>query len=302
MRPLRYQVTCQRARKARIVANHAAIRLLDTANIDSFTQKRKFASSHTKSFGSGHAQPRTRIHRPGTTLARAPHLRSLRAVTHPIPVLLEQLAALSQSGLAYTQSEYDRDRYESLRRITAQLHSALVHSALVHSALADTSSNDGAPTAEDHFERLYPREIGYRTPKVDVRGIVFRDDRILLVHEKTDGRWSVPGGWADIGESPAENVVKEIREESGYHARVLRLLALLDRSRHGHGQFPWCTYKVYFSCEVEGEPVESSMETQGVGFFKLDDLPELSTGRITATLIRRFYEMHTSAELGAWFD
>lgn len=214
-------------------------------------------------------------------------------MTNPYIPLLEQLAAVSQSGLAYTESAYDRDRYETLRRITAELHSALAKDVL----------GDGTKVVPaDLFEQLYPREIGYRTPKIDVRGIVFREGRVLLVHEKSDGRWSVPGGWADIGESPAENVIKEIREESGYQARVLRLLALLDRSRHGHGNFPWYTYKAFFLCEVEGTPLGHSMETQGVGFFGLDELPELSTGRITEPLLRRFHEMHVDNVQAAWFD
>jgi ADP-ribose pyrophosphatase YjhB (NUDIX family) len=207
-------------------------------------------------------------------------------------LLVEQLAAIAQSGLAYTDSVYDRDRYVKLRELTSQLHGLLVAEHPPASALV----------GDDLFEQLYPEEIGYRTPKVDVRGIVFRDGRVLLVNEKSDGRWSVPGGWADVGESPSESIVKEIREESGYDAKVVRLLALLDRSRHGHGPFPWHTYKAFFLCEVAGKPLGDSMETQGVGFFALDALPELSTGRITAAQLHRMYAMVQSDEYTPWID
>jgi ADP-ribose pyrophosphatase YjhB (NUDIX family) len=137
---------------------------------------------------------------------------------------------------------------------------------------------------------LFAGQDGYATPKVDVRGIVFHQDRILLVRERDDGRWTLPGGWADAGESPREAVEKEIREESGYEARVVKLLAVHDRDRHGSPPLPWAVCKLMIRCELVGGEPRHSIETDGVGFFGEDEVPPLSEGRVTPGEIRRMFE------------
>lgn len=199
-----------------------------------------------------------------------------------IPILLEKLAAISQAGLTYSTDPHDRARFLSLQELTDRLLREL--------------SEDGS------LEGLYSEDIGYRTPKVDVRAVVFRHDAVLLVRERVDGRWTVPGGWADIGQTPSECVLRELKEESGYDGRVLRLLALLDHYRQGHDPNPWHSYKAFFLCEVDGEPEDATLETSGVGFFRLDALPELSTVRVTERQIRTFYDVVQDGRQGALFD
>lgn len=201
----------------------------------------------------------------------------------PVRLLLEQLAAISQAGLTYSRDPHDRERFEELRETL--------------DALLITLSGEGGS-----LEGLYSDDVGYRTPKVDVRAVVFQGDKVLLVRERSDGRWSVPGGWADIGQTPSECVLRELKEESGYDGRVVRLLALFDRERQGHPPNPWHTYKAFFLCEVDGEPARSTAETDGVGFFALDGLPALSTGRVTEPQLVAFHESVRGGRDAALFD
>jgi ADP-ribose pyrophosphatase YjhB (NUDIX family) len=180
-----------------------------------------------------------------------------------------RVQALAQNGLTYTEGAFDRERYLELRRIAAEMLAAV--------SVADA----------DRIEELLSMEEGYATPKVDVRGVVLRGDGILLVREAEDGLWTLPGGWADGGNTPSEAVVAEIREESGYETRAVRLLAVLDRDRHGHPPLRWHVYKLFVLCELIGGEPRHSLETTGVGFFHPDALPPLSLGRVTAGQIRR---------------
>ncbi len=183
-----------------------------------------------------------------------------------------KLQALAQSGLAYSENPFDRERYEAVRRIAAEMVAGC------------TGTDPGL------VDELFAGQAGYATPKVDVRGVVFRDDAILLVKERADGRWSLPGGWADIGESPAEATEREVYEESGYRTRAVKLLAFYDRNGHGHTPYIFHTYKVFFRCELLGGEPTHSIETAEVGFFREDSLPELSLLRVTPEEIARFFE------------
>lgn len=149
---------------------------------------------------------------------------------------------------------------------------------------------------------LFSGEVGYATPKVDVRGAIFRDDTILLVKERADGLWTLPGGWADVGESPSEVVVKEVYEESGYQTRATKLLAVYDRDKQGHPPFPFYVYKLFFQCELIGGSPSSSIETEAVDFFPEDALPELSIGRVTPTQIARLFQHYRQPDLPTDFD
>ena len=144
---------------------------------------------------------------------------------------------------------------------------------------------------------------GYATPKVDVRGAAFVDGRVLLVREISDGHWTLPGGWADVNQSAAECVVREIAEESGFLARARKLAAVRDYQRSGHPpRNVDSIYKMFFICEITGGAARASDETSEVAFFARDALPPLSLGRTTAAQIDRMFHHAEHPELAADFD
>jgi ADP-ribose pyrophosphatase YjhB (NUDIX family) len=152
---------------------------------------------------------------------------------------------------------------------------------------------------------MFTQQTGYATPKVDVRGAVFRDGQILLVRETADGnRWTLPGGWADVNESPAEAVVKEVREEAGLEVRASKLSAVWDRSRHAHKPiYPFHIWKLFFLCEVIGGELQNGPETSEVAFFAEHDLPiDLSTSRVLPLQLKRMFEHMRQPNLPTDFD
>jgi ADP-ribose pyrophosphatase YjhB (NUDIX family) len=161
---------------------------------------------------------------------------------------------------------------------------------------------DGSDADLGHIRGLFSDQAGYATPKVDVRGAVFRDDAILLVRERSDGGWTLPGGWADVGDSPAAAVEREIAEESGYQARAVRLLAFYDRNKHGHPPYAFHAYKVFFLCELTGGEAQPGGETSEVGFFREDALPELSLTRVVPAQIARLFAHYRHPDWPADFD
>jgi ADP-ribose pyrophosphatase YjhB (NUDIX family) len=196
----------------------------------------------------------------------------------------QHLQAAAQNGLTYSQDPYDLERYRMIREIAAEI----------------AASHSGTETGR--VRDLFAGEVGHATPKVDVRGAVFQGDTILLVKERADGLWTLPGGWADVGESPGDAVVREVYEESGYRTRAAKLLALYDRNKHAHPPHAFHIYKVFFLCELLGGTAATSIETDGVEFFRQGELPELSTGRVTSTQIDRFFEHLRHPEWPADFD
>lgn len=198
--------------------------------------------------------------------------------------LARRLLALAQTGLHFTPLEYDRERYRDIADIGAQL-----------------LANESAHTA-GKLRDLWFVEDGYATPKMDVRAAIYRDDTVLLVREIIDGKWTLPGGWADINDSPSAAVLKEIEQESGFTARIVKLAALYDRNKHDHPPYLFHSWKAFFVCEIIGGAPRLSNETDGVEFFPLAQLPDLSTGRSTATQIRRMYEHHLHRDWPTEFD
>jgi ADP-ribose pyrophosphatase YjhB (NUDIX family) len=196
----------------------------------------------------------------------------------------QKLQAIAQNGLTYSEGVYDIERYKQLRAIATEIMAS--YSNVEHTYVLD----------------LFSREVGYATPKVDVRGAIFRDDTILLVKERVDGCWTLPGGWADVGESASEAVVKEVYEESGYQARAIKLLAVYDRDKQGHPPLPFYVYKLFFHCELIGGSPSSSIETEEVGFFREDALPVLSIGRVTPAQITRLFHHYRQPALPTDFD
>ena len=194
-----------------------------------------------------------------------------------------RIAALARTGRHYTSNHYDAERYEQLLNIACDM-------------LATASGEETAT-----IKRLLEPDEGYVTPKVDVRGAVFRDGKVLLVHEAADGLWALPGGWADVGDAPSEAVEREIREESGYEARAIKLLAVEDRKRR-HPPSLHEVYKLAFLCELVGGAPRTSKETSAIGWFAEDDLPPLSTARVTSEQIRRWFAHHRRPDLPTEFD
>jgi ADP-ribose pyrophosphatase YjhB (NUDIX family) len=196
-----------------------------------------------------------------------------------------QLMAVAQNGLTYAENHFDRERYKQVRQVAAEM-------------MAEQSDTDHRRVLD-----LFSLEVGYATPKIDVRGVVFRDDRILLVKERVDGLWTLPGGWADVNESPKEAVVREVMEESGYHTRPGKLLAVWDRAKHPHTPpFPYHIYKICILCELIGGEATASKETEEVGFYPEDGLPDLSISRVIPGQIARLFEHHREPDLPTDFD
>ena len=195
-----------------------------------------------------------------------------------------QVQAIAQNGLAFTHDPFDRERYTQLTELVALLLARELQMPI------------------DAARALWSDEQGYATPKVDVRGGVFIESRVLLVRERSDGRWTLPGGWVDVNDAPSEAVAREILEESGYQARPVKLAALLDKNRHPHPAGVHHIYKLFFLCELTGGAAAVSAETDAAEFFPLQALPPLSTGRVLATQIERLYQHHLDPSLPTDFD
>jgi ADP-ribose pyrophosphatase YjhB (NUDIX family) len=201
-------------------------------------------------------------------------------------VLAREIQAMAQTGLAYTKDVYDRQRYERLRQLAAGI-------------MADAAGMD-----TEVVEGLFAKQTGYATPKVDVRGAVFEGGKILLVQERSDpGRWTLPGGWADVNRSPSECIIAEVREEAGLEVRPVKLAAVYDRSRHPHvPPYPFHIYKMFFICEAVGGVPSPGIETEGVAFFAPDKLPKLSLARVLDYQIARMFVHAKSLDLPTEFD
>lgn len=195
-----------------------------------------------------------------------------------------RLQALAQSGLAYSKDEYDVERFHAIREIAAEILSA-------HGA----GELDGV-------RAMLEQERGYATPKIDVRAVVLREGRLLLVKERSDGCWTLPGGWVDVGESLSEAAARETEEEAGYRVRPMRLLAVYDRRRHAHPPMFHHVYKIFISCRLEGTGLPSGGETEDPRFFDPEALPPLSLARVTPEQIKRLLEIQQHPDWPADFD
>jgi ADP-ribose pyrophosphatase YjhB (NUDIX family) len=198
-----------------------------------------------------------------------------------------KLSALAQDGLTYGADEYDLDRYRQMSQLAVELLSVL----------------SGQPASELAVE--LGRDSGYATPKIDVRGAIFDDhERVLLMREKTDGRWSLPGGWADPGDAPSAAVSREILEETGYHSSAVKLIACWDRELQDNPPpLPVHVYKLFFLCRRDGDvQPPAALETLDVGWFGLGVLPPLSLGRVNHRQLERALVHHRDPSLPTEFD
>ncbi len=172
-----------------------------------------------------------------------------------------EIQQLCQTGLAFSESEYDTQRYKRLSEIAAEitaLHSNLDSESLVDNFLA------------------HP---GYATPKVDIRAAIIENNKILLVQESMDNKWAMPGGWADVGESPTEAIIRETKEESGLDVKPNKIIGVYEANRDGRPLELFHAYKIVFLCEKVGGSLKTSNETISVNYFTFDSLPPLSTSR-----------------------
>lgn len=198
---------------------------------------------------------------------------------------VQSLQALAQSGLTYSQNPFDIERYEAIRAIAAEI---------------------GAEYSQVEFsvvENLFKAQEGYTTPKLDVRGVVAQNGKVLLVRELLDdGRWTLPGGWADIHESPSRAVEREVWEESGYEVKATKLLAVLDRDSHPHTPAPFDAWKLVFLCTVVGGKASTSIETGEGIFFAREEIHDLSLARITPDEIDLVFQHLQNPESPTTFD
>ncbi len=182
----------------------------------------------------------------------------------------QEIFLLSQAGLTYSQNEFDIQRYKRLQEITAEM-------------IASRSELEKEAVLES-----FSMQAGYSTPKVDVRGAVVHEGKILLIQERADNRWAMPGGWADIGDPPASVAEREVWEESGYRVKAEKVVAVLDANRIEPMEF-YHAYKIIFLCRLVGGEPAISYETLAVDFFDLDDLPPLSLSRTSESMLKEVF-------------
>jgi ADP-ribose pyrophosphatase YjhB (NUDIX family) len=195
-----------------------------------------------------------------------------------------KLQSIAQAGLTFGENQYDRDRYQQIRDLSVDiLHE---YTDIDHKKITD----------------LFASETGYQTPKVDIRAAVFDGNRILLVNEKVDGKWSLPGGWADVNSSVSESAVRECIEEAGAVVKPQRLIAIHLGNKHNNHNFPYTIYKIFVECELVQYEFKANLETLGSGFFAPDNLPELSTERNTPEQINMCFEAKKSKLFETIFD
>jgi len=201
-----------------------------------------------------------------------------------------RMMSIAQNGLGHPGDPYDKERFTQLQKLAAEILGA------------HTDADAGSAK-----ERL-AMERGYLTPKVDVRGaVVDGSGRVLLVRERADGAWTLPGGWADPGDTPREAVERELREEAGLAARAVKLIGVYDRRLHGHPPTVFDAYKLVFLCAPEAGAtpravIEGDLEITGIDWFSVDALPQLSITRTTPWMIDRVVEHQRDPTLSTDFD
>jgi ADP-ribose pyrophosphatase YjhB (NUDIX family) len=195
-----------------------------------------------------------------------------------------QLQSIAQAGLTFSRDRYDLDRYEQIRNLSIEI-------------LHEYSDMD-----QGKIRDLFANETGYQTPKVDIRAAVFKEGKILLVKEKVDGKWSLPGGWADVNSSVSESVVRECLEEAGARVKPTRIIAIHLANKHNNQDFLYTIYKIIVECELIENKFKENTETLDAGFFEADDLPELSVNRNTPGQINLCFEAKNHKVFETIFD
>lgn len=192
-----------------------------------------------------------------------------------------ELTAIAQAGLTYTKDPFDKERFMRLQAMASELLQ-----------FSDPK----------YLDFKWPQETGYSTPKVDVRGAVFRQEEILLVKERSSKKWTLPGGWADINKTLRENGEKEYLEETGYHVQARSIVSIVDMERAGYPQQLHSIYKVFLLCDlISGKPVVN-IEVSDIAFHSIHYLPELDPNRASKAEILRNYDHFLNPQLPTYFN
>lgn len=198
--------------------------------------------------------------------------------------LAMRVQSIAQAGLAYGENEYDRQRYEELRTIAAEMLACI------------------SDTSVEGIKKFFCNEEGYQTPKVDTRAAIFRDGKILLVHEKND-TWSLPGGWCDVDQSVASNAVKETKEETGLDVSADKLIAVQDWRKHNVCNLPYGVVKIFVLCNIIGGEFCENIETTEIQYFGRDELPDkIAVEKVTAQQINMCFDAYADADWKVQFD
>jgi ADP-ribose pyrophosphatase YjhB (NUDIX family) len=198
----------------------------------------------------------------------------------------KRLQAIASTGLHFSKDEFDRERYGEVAAVAQAMLASL-----------------GSIPIERIEGLLSDFAKGYATPKIDVRGAVIADGKVLLVREKSDGLWTLPGGFAEVGLSATENVIKEIREEAGIRASVTALYSVRHKAKQAYEPDIRDFYKMFFLCRrIDADPLEPGSEIVDAAFFARDGLPQLSKGRVIESDIEAAFVFHENPERTALVD
>ena len=197
--------------------------------------------------------------------------------------LIIEIQSLAQAGIEYANNDYDIERYERLRNISAEMLSMKTDYPI------------------EKIKDLFCNETGYQTPKLDTRAAIFKDGKILLVHEN-NGKWSLPGGWVDVLESVKSNTIKEVKEETGLDVIANRLVAVQDRNKHNKPIYAYGVCKIFVLCDIIGGKFEKNIETTEIEFFSMDNLPLLSEEKNTKEQIYMCFEAFQDKDWKVQFD
>ena len=189
-------------------------------------------------------------------------------------MIAKEIQAIALAGLAYSENKYDLDRYRQLRELSVRI------------------MHDYTNAPIQKIKDLFASEEGYQTPKVDIRSVVFREGKILMVQEALDQKWTLPGGWADVNYSPFEIAVKEVFEEAGIEVKAQRLLAVFDKMKHAHPPDLYHVYKFFILCADSGQTLRSGMETIDAAWVERNNIPPLSSLRITKKQIEIMFDFY----------
>ena len=195
-----------------------------------------------------------------------------------------RIQSIAQAGIQYGKDQYDKERYEELRKIAAEMIS------------------EKTDISVEKVYDLFCNETGYQTPKVDTRAAVFMDDKILLVHEN-NGTWSLPGGWCDVDQSIASNTEKEVKEEAGFTVKAEKLIAVQDWRKHNVTNYAYGVVKAFVMCRYESGNFEKNIETTEIAFFGKDEIPDhLAVEKCTREQILMCFEAYENPEMPTLFD
>ena len=195
-----------------------------------------------------------------------------------------RIQSIAQAGIQYGKDQYDKERYEELRKIAAEMIS------------------EKTDISVEKVYDLFCNETGYQTPKVDTRAAVFMDDKILLVHEN-NGTWSLPGGWCDVDQSIASNTEKEVKEEAGFTVKAEKLIAVQDWRKHNVTNYAYGVVKAFVMCRYESGNFEENIETTEIAFFGKDEIPDhLAVEKCTREQIIMCFEAYEKPEMSTLFD